>query len=311
MAKIVKITNQAHRDLTILGKTILDGETIILTATEIDLWKESEEAFDAIADKNVVVSNDLITFPNPMQGWNYIYGEDLPYSEVGGKLWVHSSAKPVIPGKTLYVQWIGRGDDVQNHMLGQGDPLHFHMTPGTPSTSRDIKFDPMFGDVYVHEGYCAWDEAGQGDTMTALIMADGTPLQQFVNLDLVIDAEGSVHYSPQGPGTGTHGFAAVPHLLSRSFSNDGEWDYDATLGLRPNFLNTGGYRISIHEQVVHRFVNDAPVYGSSNNYFRMVSEDTFLLPAGFFLRITCNNNSDTHWHASVMMTVYRERTFQP
>jgi hypothetical protein len=311
MAKIIKITNQAHRDLTILGKTILDGETIVLTPAEIDSWRQSEEAFDHVADKEVLVSNDKMDFTNPMLGWNYIYGEDLPISEVGSKVWVHSSSKPVIPGKALYVQWIGRGDDIVNHVLGHGDLLHFELTAGTPVLSKDIKFDPLFGNVYVHEGYCSWHNAGSGDTMSALIMAEATPLQPYINLDLIIDENGNVHYSPQGSGTGTHGFAAVPHLLSRSYSQDGEWDYDEQNGLRPNFTNTGLYRISIYEQVVHRFVNDAPVFGTSDNFFRMVSEDTFLLPLGYFMRITANNNSNSNWHSSVMMTVYRERTFQP
>ncbi|MEM2159604.1 MAG: hypothetical protein QXN55_01465 [Candidatus Nitrosotenuis sp.] len=311
MAKIVKITNQAHRDLTILGRLILDGETILLSPSEIETWRGSEEAFDSVADKDILISDDKIVYTNPMQGWNYLYGEELPISEVGNKIWVHSSAKPIIPGKTLYVQWIGRGDDIQNHVLGQGDLLHFNITPGTPNLYKDIKFDPLFGSVYVHEGYASWHNAGLGDTMSALIMAEPTPLQQVANLDLIVDENGNIHYSPQGPGTGTHGFAGLPHLLSRSYSQDGEWDYDETNGLRPNFTNTGLFRMSTYEQAVHRFVNDVPIYGTSDDFFRMVSEDTFLLPPGYFMRIFVNNNSNTEWHAAVMMTVYRERTFQP
>lgn len=239
--------------------------------------------------------------------------QDFPISEVGNKVWVHSSSKPQPNNKTLYIQWIGSGDDVVNHILGGNDNslLHFNCTTGTYLTSKDIKFDPIFGDVYIHEGYLSWHNAGDNDHVSVDVMAEPSPLQTFVNKDLVVDNEGYISYSTGGPGTGTHGFAGIPHLISRSFSMDGEWDYSETTGLVPNFTNTGAYRMSIYEMTVHRFMNDIPVYGTNPSLFRMVSDESFKLPPGYFIRISCHNASDTNWHATAMITIYRERTYEP
>jgi hypothetical protein len=237
--------------------------------------------------------------------------ESFPMSEVGGKIWVHSSPKPVLPDKQIYVQWVGAGDDMDNHVLGQGPIMHLEMTPGNQFVTADAKFDQTFGEVYVHRGYCRWSNAGPGDNISALIVAEPSRLQQVANLDLVVDGNGYVKYAPGGPGTGTHGFAATPHLLSRSFSHDGEWNYDAANGLTPNLTNTGDWRISTSEQPVHRFISRVPLYGTCNDYFTFDSNDTFKLPPGYFLRILAENVSNTTWRASVMMQIFRERTYQP
>jgi hypothetical protein len=240
--------------------------------------------------------------------------QDFPISEVGGKVWVHSSSKPVLQGnRILYVQWTGRGDDVVNHVLG-GAPdglLHFECVPGQTVSYKDVKFDQSFGDIYIHEGYVSWHGAGNGDCVSADILAEPSLLQPFVNKDLIVNENGYVLYSPEGPGTGTHGFAATPQLLSRSFSHDGEWNYTPSTGLTPNFSNTGEWRISIHESPVHTFMRDIPVYGTNPTLFRLVCDESFRLPGGYFLRIRCHNNSDTSWHATVLITIYRERTYQP
>lgn len=233
-----------------------------------------------------------------------------PTSEIGTKIWVHSSSKPQLPDRMFFIQWVGAGDDA-NGQIGGGDLLHFHLTPGTSSIYKDAKFYDGNGLVFIHEGYCSYNNAGHGDYLDVSVWAEGSPLQTVTNLDLIVDADGEVKYSPLGPGTGTHGFAAEPILVGRRFLKLGNWDYDPINGLRPNFTKTGEFDIYASDQEVHKLVCKLPVTGTSNGLTRLVSEDTTQLPNGYFLRITATNTSNTEWNANVLLTVYREKTFSP
>lgn len=233
-----------------------------------------------------------------------------PVSEIGTKLWVHSSSKPEFPGRLFFIQWVGAGDDAAG-IIGNGDLLHFHLTPGTQTIHKDAKFHDGNGLVYIHEGYCSYIDAGHGDFLDVLIMAEGSQLQTFVNLDLIVEENGEVVFSPLGPGTGTHGFAANPVLVDRRFLKHGNWDYDETNGLRPNFTKTGQYDIYTTEQIVHRLVSKMPVTGTSASPVRLVSEDTTQIPTGYFVRIVANNISNSEWTANILLTLYREKTYSP
>jgi hypothetical protein len=153
-----------------------------------------------------------------------------------------------------------------------------------------------------------WENARIGDYINACVVSEGSYLQQSINLDLIVDADGWVSYSHLGPGTGTHGFASAPYLIARTFSKDGAWDYDERNGLLPNFTNHGNYKISIHERVVHRFMHKLPVLGTNTTPMRLVSEDSMKLPHGYFLRVECHNQSNTEWTAAFIITAYKERT---
>lgn len=310
MAVALKLRNNNGFDLTIDGQTLIAGEDFVLHEEVRKKWMYSVELMQYVAGGEITVIRDGVEL-GPIEGWETLEGETLPMSEVGGKLWVHSSPKPVLVDKQTYVQWVGAGDDTTNHILGAGDMLHFELNPGTPNCAVDVKFDPLFGSVYIHEGYCSWHDAGHDDCISALIVAEPSQLQQVANLDLLVDEDGYVKYSPGGPGTGTHGFAATPNLLVRSFSKDGWWDYSEATSLVPNFNKTGGYHICTSEQPVHRFIARIPVFGTCDGMQRFVSSDTFLLPPGYFVRIIAHNGSNTTWHASAMIAVFRERTFQP
>lgn len=237
---------------------------------------------------------------------------DTPKSEVGNKIWVHSSSKPEHEGKVFYVQWIGAGDDMTTGDIGEGEILHFSNEPGVLHMQKDLKFHPDNGLVYLHEGYSCYENAGDGDYIDMFIMAEPTQVQPYANLDLIIDPNnGEVVYSPNGPGTGTHGFAATPVLVDRRFTKTGYWDYDEINSLRPNFTKTGEYDIYTTESIVHRLVVKVPVCGSSGGMRRLVSEDTTQLPSGYFVRLATTNTSNTNWHASFVVCVYREKTFTP
>lgn len=230
---------------------------------------------------------------------------------LGGKVAVHSSPKPEIEGLETFVVWSGCGDDVtdpENPILGEGDLLNFQMTIGTPSVSKDIIWSQEhFGRVWIHEGYLKFSDAGNGDHITATIIAKPTQLQTMANLDLELYDTKWIKYAAGGPGTGTHGFAATPVLIPRGYSKDGDWDWNGA-NLTPNMTGTGGYKMSTEEEVAHKYINRIPCYGDCSTYFMMSSDETAEIRDGYFLRITCYNTSNTNWQASVIMEIYRERT---
>lgn len=309
--QLIILKNNTSRILSFAGKDLAVSEELEVSSSMQAFYKESQELLELIVNNDIVVSNGIKDL-STVEGWKWLLGNNsFPISEVGNKIWVHSSAKPVIDGKMFYSQWVGSGDDEQNGLLGQGPLGVVQNTQGTPKSYVDFKFSSEFGDTFIHEGFASWQNAKLGDYLNALIIAEGSHLQQMVNLDFIIDEEGYVLYSPLGPGTGTHGFASAPYLLPRSFSHDGDWDYDEINGLRPNWTKTGGYKISQNESIIHRFINRVPVLGTSATPTRLVSEDTFKIPHGYFLRLECVNVSDSDWSAAFFITVYRERTFQP
>lgn len=235
----------------------------------------------------------------------YVAISELPKSPETGKIAMHASAKP-LQEKQTYAVWAGAGDDMATGGAGDGPLLSFFMTPGVPAVSVDIKFHPNNGKVWINEGYFKFDGAGAGDTISAFVMAPPTSMQTVANLNMVI-VDDWVKFAPGGPGTGTHGLAATPVLIPRSFSRDGDWDYDGT-NLLPNMTGTGGYKISTIERVYHKYINRIPLYGSSHTYVNMASDDTAGMPYPYFIRVTCTNASNGTWNLQAFMEIYRERT---
>jgi len=236
--------------------------------------------------------------------------EMIPTSDAGHKLIVHSTPRPMTDNNTLYSYWTGSGDDVVNHIIGGGPPIIFSLTVGVPSVAIDVEFDMTFGNVYIHEGAFLWKNASVGDYVSAEVIARASPITTAVSHDLIIDSDNYILYSPGGPGTGTHGFAGTPHLLPRPFSKDGDWNYDG-VSLTPNFSKTGGYKINSQEHIIHRFMNKVMLIGSSYNYMRMVSHESTQVYAGYFIRITCHNVSNTAWEGAAMVSAFRDSTAKP
>jgi len=315
MSRIVKIKNSTAGGITACGKSIGPGLYISLSLREADQWSNDPEVFTLVGNGTLVVNKGTDTvddIADPIAGWQWLIGDTLPTSRtISGKLAVHSSSKPEPSGAETYVVWSGSGDDLESPSdvnIGAGDLLAFNITYGNATVSKDVRFDPAHGRVWIHEAYIKFQNGGVPDYVTADIMAPATLVQNVANLDLVLDGEWA-KYSPGGPGTGTHGFAANPSLVPRSFAKDGDWDYDGT-NLTPNFTGTGGYKISTNERAVHRYVNKIPCFGSSSSYVTMTSDETaeLIVSAGYFIRITAYNVSNSNWNASIFMEIYRERT---
>ena len=273
------------------------GEDLTLTFAA-PLSTDEEAALDALI---------LAHIPEPQS----VDAVMFPLSEIDGKkLAVHTSSKPYVPGIKTYAVWTGCGDDVDGTTdIGDGPLVHLDAEVGTPMKSVDVKFLPEAGRVWIHEGYLMFDGGGEGDHMSADICAEPTPTQFQANIDYIFE-NNWMKPAPGGPGTGTHGLAANPILVPRTFSKDGWWDFDGT-NLSFNAEQKGAYHISDIERTVHRYINRIPCTGSSYGYFTMSSNETTELPAGYFMRITQHNVSDTSWHASVIMEIYRERTHDP
>ncbi len=188
------------------------------------------------------------------------------------------------------------------------------MTTADVEVSVDVKFHPDNGRVWLHEAYIKFENAPEKCSLSGEIHSEATPLKTSVNLDLEI-ASNWIKLAAGGPGTGTHGWADATKivLVPRTFSNDGEWDYDG-VNLTPNTGGTGGYKISDIERIVHRYVNRLPCFKSSP-YFSITSDETTELPKNYYLRVVATSDDGNvftaGWHASVIMEIYRERTHNP
>lgn len=282
-----------------LSVTLVDLVDLVLEFAAA-LSADEETALTATVDAHVPVVET-------------VDASQLPYSTLQNKLAVHSSPKPEPTGVTTYAVWVGAGDDpdlAEDESLGAGPLLSFNMQTGTPTVSRDIKFDPRHGRVWIHEAYIKFTDAGAGDYISADVVAPATPLQQVSDLDYTVHADGWLIYA--GPGAGTHGLAGNPVLVERSYSKDGDWNYDG-VNLTPNVSGTGNYKITTQERAVHRYVNNIPVFGTTSNFFTLSSDESAELPValGYFLRINIYNVSNTNWNLSAIMEVFRERTYVP
>lgn len=316
MSKIIRIKNTGIIN-TWLGQSIDTNEYIDLNDQNAITWANDSQVFTDVNSGVLVINNgtDTINDLTPLAGWKWLSADtSLPVSDLDGiKLAVHSSNKPKIDNSETYVVWSGSGDNTIDGSICDGELLEFNMAPGISEKIIDVKFDQTLnGRVWIHEGYLKFENGGSGDHMNAEVISEVTPLQQSVNLDLVVDVDGWISYAPGGAGTGTHGFADPTKivLIPKTFSKNGQWDYDG-VSLIPNQTDTGGYKLSTNECVIHRYMNKIPVRGACSSYFSMTSDETSEIFKNYFLRMSAFNASNTTWHASVIMELFRERTYNP
>ena len=312
---IYKIKNVSGAEGTWAGQVIADDEWHNIESGNIELWRADVSVMQDVAAGDLIVGNENMDFAgDPVGGWNSLVGDNLPKSDLDGlKLAVHSSPKPYIVGSKTYAIWTGAGDEIGgSEEIGAGDLLHFSMEVGTATVTKQVKFLSDEGRVWIHEGYLKFTNGGAEDYINASVLADATPLQQSVALDLEV-TDNWIHLAAGGPGTGTDGFADPTKivLVPRTYSKDGDWDYDTVGGLVPNTGGTGGYKISNIVRTVHRYINRIPCFGTCSTYFTMSSDESTELPKHYYLEITAHNVSNTAWDASVLMEIYRERTFNP
>lgn len=329
------IENQTSQNLEIndLGITVPANYTYDLTQKSKDKIIRSNDLIDAVGAGDLKVIRLPIT--EPYEYYSAADGirqlTDAPSSfklnengeiqvdmtsktsEIGSKkLWVHNSAKPEITGKQFFAHYTGCGDNLEDKTIGTGEHLLFELEPGIPKVVKRIEFvtGGEHGDVYVHEAYANWANAGFGDWFTVCVYAKGTPLQTATDLDLVLETHDHgnwVRPAPGGPGTGTHGFAGTPIIVERQLY-DGYWDYSSETGLVPNYDGKGCFNISDVDVKVNEFMNHIPLMGSSNGFTRFESDDTAWIPPGYYINVSATNNSNTSWKLVMAMTVFREKT---
>ena len=248
----------------------------------------------------------------------------LPLSPIDGKkIAVHPSYKPTANGKENYAVWTGGGDEinassgnlVDGGIIGAGPLLCLAMSASVGEVTKDVKFHPDNGEIWLHEAYIKFTDASPGDYIIGDIIAEATPLQTSVNKDLEISASNWIVFASAGAGTGTHGWADASKivLIPRTFSQDGEWNYDG-VNLTPNASAAGGYKISSVERIVHRYVNKIPCSGTVP-YFSITSDETSQLPPNYYVRITTKTegggNFAQAWELCVLLEIYRQRTHNP
>jgi len=279
-----------------------------------DLSGAEETALDAIIAAHVPPTE-------------FIDVTELPFSKLDGetnkKLAVHPSYKPDVNGITTYAVWGGAGDQLDGNLdlvadgeIGGGPMLHLSCKTIDTEVTAVAKFHTDNGRIWLHEAYVKFDGGPEGAYLSGGIVAMGTPLQQLGGLDLEI-TNNIISYAVGGPGTGTHGFADADKivLVPRSFSHDGEWNYDP-LGTPPltPAAGDGEYRIYDEDTMVHRFVNRISCRGSSP-YFSITSDETTELPKHYYVQVSARREDDSafgvDWYASILLEIYRERTYKP
>lgn len=325
MNRIIRAKNNSGATDTWAGVEITDGEYYDLSEEELGLWVSSAEVFDSIGTGELIINkgaDDSEDIVEPIQAWKWLTGDTLPLSKLDNtKLSVHPSYKPEIPGSATYAVWTGAGDEVDgggsivpSGVLGGGPLLHLNMEVDTPSAFIDVKFNESHGRVFLHEAYLKFTNAGEGDYIDGEIRAEGTPLQTAAQKNLTVDGDGWIQPATNmhlGELNGSHGFLDPTKivLVPRTFSGDGAWDYDG-VNLAPNYTNTGGYKMTSTERTIHRYVSKLPCFGDTM-YFSITSDETTELPPHYFLRVTGQNVSNTNWHASFILEIYRQRTYEP
>ena len=204
MARIVKVKNTTGSDVVVLGQTIVSGTYFTIGAAALHQWSSSDDVFVKVASGDLVVNDGTDDLDDPLSGWDWVVGEKLPVSDLDGtKLAVHPSYKPDLPGITTYAVWTGSGDDVDSDPteIGAGELLDFDATTGNATVVKDIKFDhARFGRVWIHEAYMKFENGGEGDHISADVIASASLLQQSIDLDLIVDGD-CVKYAPGGAGT--------------------------------------------------------------------------------------------------------------
>lgn len=223
----------------------------------------------------------------------------------GNKLAIHESSRPQVEGKFFHTVWAGKGDDMATPAIGEGPGLAIVTAVDTPESAVDIEFHPDFGDVYLHEGYFQWENAGWGDCLCVSVVAKATPLQTSVNLDYEMDGN-KIKVATGGPGTGTHGLNGNPVFVP-SYDTTGYWDL---VNGSPVYSagQTGAYDWLDIEEIANEFVRYVPMYNSSSNYIMLQSADTVQVPPGYVVRVKACNVSNTVWRVWMIMTLYREKT---
>lgn len=313
------LKNQSGVAKTYVGQTIPSGSVYEIPQNELTAFKQSSSLFNDVIAGDIVINDGSTDITDAHAAWTYLTSEVREVEimqqtpALGGKVAVHSSAKPTLAGIETFAVWSGAGDDLNDpSIVGGGDLLQFQLTIGTPELIKDVHFNHAeFGRVWIHEAYMKFEDGGIGDYASAYMMSYPTQLQQAVNLDLILENDGTydwIKFAPGGPGTGTHGFAATPALVPRPFSKDGDWDYDETTGLVPNSSGTGYYKICVQEQPVSKYINKIPCFGTTSTYFTMSSDETAEIRPGYFIRVKCKNASNSNWSLSVVMELYRQAT---
>lgn len=227
--------------------------------------------------------------------------------KTGNKIQIHESSRPDTKDKKFNTVWSGRGDDIDNHIIWGGAPLNIETEIGVSATIVDVKFDPLFGEVWLNGGYALWENAKFGDSLDVSIIAPATPVYEHPSTnDLIIVGGVQIRYSPSGPGTGTHSFAGDPVPVPNE-SNTGAWSYDGVT-FAPSFTNTGNFDLYTIEIVLNNFIVNMPINGSTYSHVQLQSANSAQVPNPYFVRMKANNVGNSVWRITMFLILYREVT---
>lgn len=277
-----------------------------------------------ISTGDVVVNN----YHNDMSAvegvrWLVTQTERLPFSN--GKLSVHSTSKH--PG--LYVYWTGRGDNMENGNIGDGESILLSHKIGDPKSQKKyIDFCCLDNKSQLHEGTVIFSGAKMGDSGTCSMVTSVMPVTAGVNTNyrlhddyLIIPANGDGDIELLGDITNinpTYGcfVEMVPDetgVQAPTFWNaDINKDTRKFENITPAPDGDGRYNLFAAEIVISRFVNHINLLGEGSLVLQ--SEDSVDMTHGMRLLHHINTSTidgieDHDWQFSVVLTLQRDKTY--
>lgn len=229
-------------------------------------------------------------------------GWQLQYSFLGNNVIYHvwKKGKPTFDfGYENY--YTGKGDDIENEIIGAGQPMEIETVASEAESYIDVEFLP--NDTYLQGGEAMWRDSQHGDAISIVVISKANILSTE-GTDLYLSLDGNrIKEDLQNP---THKFINPPVLVDNK-SQQGYWDFDGS-NIIANNAGQGRFDILTIEKTVARLVNYVPVSPNSNGYVELETENAWKIQPGYKFRFIAHNNSGTQWKCNFFLHMFREST---
>ena len=298
------IRNNTQEDLLIveLGQMILAGETRDLSLSySMPEIARADSLIPMIAAGSVTVNDGIqdygvaaairllmnIDVPRvpDSTGYQYVHitGNPRDYDD---KLVVHSSPRPLSP-KT-YTHYMGRGDNMDTSLHGEGPPFTITVTGTYGETEHHFLSDST---LYMRGAFFGWENAAWGTEVSCEMWASASQVYQApAGNFLGVDQYGAIYLDMV---SGMYSWASAPiptPALNAHFQPDGWWDLNSTgTSLVPNTTQSGAYNLYVQDRQVARFIQKMQIYRNNYDLRSLESDDIEQVPPGYYFRIKVFN----------------------
>ena len=282
----------------------------------------SDEVITAIANNRIIVNN-LVNDLSAIDGIKYLISglETLPKTH-DGKLYVHSTGKLL----GLYVYWTGRGDNLTNGFVGNGEPILMEHKIGDPrSQHKYIDFMCLDNRTQLIEGTVLWRDTEFGDTGSCLMTTSAFPTVPGTNTTfrkhgpIVVPAAGDGDVELAGDPSNIDpalGCLVAINVDEMNIRQPGFWNanYNPETkkfeNLTPVPNGDGEYNIFHEEYVIGRFVNHINFLGNGSK--NLNNNDPTNIVHGYRLKFHIDTSDyvpDHNWKCSIVLTLLRKKTY--